>query len=117
MPRAWSSSSNATAPEKRYAPSTINIGFQAAKITSATAMKPRPATMFSDHVRANAVESWAPPRPARPPPIATANQRTGRWSMPIDDNTIGRSPAARILRPVAERKRNHQAIGAMANDR
>ena len=44
-------------------------------ITSATAMKPRPTTMFSNHALAYAVDRCAPPMPARQPPKVTATIR------------------------------------------
>ena len=39
-------------------------GFHIAKITSATAMNPRPAIMFSNQALAYAIERCAPPMPA-----------------------------------------------------
>ena len=45
------------AQPKRYAPACTRHGLQAAKITRATAMKPRPAIMFSNQALAYAVAS------------------------------------------------------------
>ena len=50
----------------------IRIGFHIAKITSATAMNPRPAIMFSNQLLAYAMEMCAPPMPASAPPATVA---------------------------------------------
>ncbi len=61
----------ASTPPNRYAPSAARAGFHPAKITSATAIQPRPAVMFSVQPGFVPSEIAAPPKPASAPPAIT----------------------------------------------
>jgi hypothetical protein len=71
-PRACSWSCRASAPPKTKAPKVAFRGCQPAKITSATATKPRPTVTFSTQLRVYARTSCAPPTAASAPPVITA---------------------------------------------
>ena len=55
-------------PPKRIAPIKALIGFQEAKMTSATAIHPLPATTFSTQTDIITKDMYAPPSPQRAPP-------------------------------------------------
>ena len=64
----------ATALEKpnRSAPASAPHGRQPPKITAASAMKPRPAVMFSLNEPSSAIDRYAPPMAASTPEAVTA---------------------------------------------
>jgi len=55
-------------PPKRIAPKKPFIGFHATKITSATAIQPRPFTTSSCQIGIRIIDKYAPPRPQSAPP-------------------------------------------------
>ena len=65
-------------PPNRYAPSSTRAGRQVAKVVSANAIQPRPATMPSTHSGVYSSEMNAPASPHSAPPNTTAPRRIQR---------------------------------------
>src|SRR3990172_112912 len=110
-PAACSLKPRESTPPNRYAPATARIGFQPEKTTSARAIHPRPATMFSIHVGVYARDRYAPPREVTIPPNTVARNRTLETSTPTASAAPGSSPTARVRNPTRVRNNSHQSSG------
>ena len=99
---------------KISAPAITRQGDHAPKYTSATAIKPAPAVMFSWNTLVMAMESDAPASPAITPPSVTVMYRTRVTLTPTESAASGFCPTARTSRPKFVRFSTHTEIGIRA---
>ena len=117
-PRACSWSCSEIAPPNRSAPPTARSGCHLAKITSATAMNPRPAVIHSAHVLARPSERCAPAIPPRSPATNSAwycsrcGLRAGRerGDGVLADRAQAQPPARREEHPPDQHGDGHRGV-------
>ena len=84
-----------------------SCGFHAAKMTSATAIQPRPPTLSLSHTPPLMIMlQYAPPMPQMPAPMQVDRYLYSVTLMPAASAVAGFSPTARRFRPARVRVRN-----------